>query len=103
MSRFGKLGCGKTFIRAVPFVSTRFAGITLPGNTARVVGSVMGISLPFRSMDWEKSPARSSAVGTVTLPEPPLLIGQYSCDQKKNSLSRFLLNEIGRASCRERV
>src|SRR5579863_6444046 len=48
--------------------SSRFLGMTLPGNGALLSGSTGGI------LDCEKSPLRSSAVGTMALFRNELMI-----------------------------
>src|SRR5262249_55964180 len=58
-------------------------------------GSLIHTMLPFRSRVCEKSPARSSAVGTrwnVRLPGS--CRGSRSCETKKNSLSCLLLKSV---------
>ena len=47
-----------------PTADNRFCGATLPGNCRPLEGSITGTSLPLTSKLCEKSPARSSAVGT---------------------------------------
>src|ERR1035438_8170538 len=96
MARFVKLGSGRMLRSACPFGSIRLVGITLPGNGLPVCGSLTTIILLLRSRLWEKLPCRSRAVGTVRLATGcEVFSGQYSCDQKKNSLPRVLLNTFG--------
>src|SRR5215472_16051949 len=96
MDLFEKLDSGKDFSSARPFESSRLVGMTLPGNGAPVLGSLTTISEPFRFSDCEKSPARSSAVGTVTCRSAPgLFTGHPSCDQKKNSFCRSRFHFLG--------
>src|ERR1700692_1950728 len=96
MARFRKLGCGKILRMAWPLGSIRLAGTRLPVNGEPVVGSLTTISRLLRSKLWEKSPRRSSAVGTVSWATGcEVFSGQYSCDQKKNSLLRSLVNVFG--------
>src|SRR5262245_47890838 len=55
-------------------------------------GSRMLISRFWLSNVWEKSPRRSSSVGILSCERlPGSRRGSMSCDQKKNSLSRFWL------------
>jgi hypothetical protein len=70
--------------------------MTLFGNGCRVTGSITGISVPLTSKLREKSPVRSNAVGVFTNRLPRFfLVPVNSCDQKKNNLSRLVLNLPG--------
>src|SRR2546429_371061 len=82
-----KFGSGKTLRSAWPLASILLVGTLLSGNGRLLTGSLTAISLPLRSSDCEKSPARSRAVGTVTWPMPPFrLVGTDSRRQKKEQL-----------------
>src|SRR3954451_10476505 len=81
---------------ARPVGSIRFFGITLPGNWAPVVGSVITKRLPLFWRVWEKSPLRSSSVGVYLLWAPPGTNWPvYSWDQKKKSFFLSVLNTFG--------
>src|SRR5579883_2552360 len=91
-----KLGSGKKFSIAWPNGVMREDGITLPGNGALVLGSVIVINDPLFWKLCEKSPLRSKAVGVYLVWTLPLTnCPVYSCDQKKNSRRRSLLKWCG--------
>src|SRR6185369_1912645 len=99
------LGSGKMLSSLAELGSMRLAGTMLPGKqpellvalqASPVCGSRTGISCPFVFRLCEKSPFRSSAVGTVKL----LIgfgdwLGRYSCEKKKNSFCLPLLKWPG--------
>ena len=54
----------------------------------------MGISTPVVVTDFEKSPARSSAVGMVYVSKSVVLLYNLSYEKKKNSFCRHLLKLV---------
>src|ERR1035437_4851760 len=84
---FETLGSGINFSSAMPGAYRRLAGIALFGNGAPTVGSMIVNGFPLLSTLFEKSPVRSSAVGTVTLCVPWGRNWRWNSSlQKKNSL-----------------
>ena len=79
---------------ASPAGLIRLAGILFPGNCSPVNGSVMGTCAPVVVTVWEKSPARSSAVGIVKVLSMTLLLRSRSYEKKKNSFVRLLLKLV---------
>jgi hypothetical protein len=61
----GELGAGITPSMAMPCLSRRLLGMTLPGSGWRVVGSFTTTNLPFCSTVCEESPRFSKSVGRV--------------------------------------
>src|SRR5262245_22981436 len=68
-----------------------------PGKFAFESGSLTAIRAPPGLSDWEKSPARSRAVGRVwnVGVDPADLLGLLSKLKKKNSFWRLVLNSLG--------
>src|ERR1017187_5379693 len=96
MLRLLKLGSGKIFSNACPFLSIRDSGTTLPANGSWVNGSFTVIRLLAAFRDCEKSPFLSSCVGTVNCPiADEYRDGQYSSEKKKNNLFRSRLKFPG--------
>src|ERR1017187_331079 len=94
MLRLRKFACGRKLSSAWLLLLIALAGMMLPGRGWRVEGSRTVMSVPFWFTDWEKSPFRSSFVGTVYVANALVVVGQYSCDQKKKSFSRDLLKRV---------
>src|SRR5437016_218036 len=102
MSTFGSGSRFRSFWKSELIM---FAGILFPGKqpaspgTRQVApaaifdGSATAIGLPVLSRLCEKFPARSSAVGTVidSAASAGWIVGQISCEKKKNSLSRWVV------------
>src|SRR6478672_9496337 len=64
------------------------SGITLPGNCKPVSGSITAGVAPLEFFDCEKSPLRSSAVGTVTKTgSVGVRVCGFSNEKKKKALS----------------
>src|ERR1035437_5579882 len=74
----------------------RLLGMILPAKGALpLVGSVMMGTVLLPRIDCEKSPSRSSAVGTVAVIEAGLWFFHNSSPTKKNSFSLLGLNHLG--------
>src|SRR5580765_6902877 len=96
MSVLVALGIGKMLSSFDEFVSTRFVGMTLPGNAAPVVGSLTAYKVFALLKLCEKLPARSRAVGTVKLDTAfGCWLGRYSCEKKKKSFCLLVLKWPG--------
>src|ERR1051326_821158 len=88
----GAFGRGKKLSKFCMLLLILFAGMTFPGNCAPVAGSKTTGTVPLELIDFEKSPMRSRAVGTVTVTgSVGVIVCGFSAEIKKKALS--LINE----------
>src|SRR5262249_40146233 len=84
-----ELGSGKKLSSACPLLFMRSVGIILPENWAPVSGSRTTGVAPLELTDFEKSPMRSKAVGTVTVTgSVGVIVCGFSIETKKKALLR---------------
>src|SRR5437870_11064933 len=87
LEAIGELGNGKKLSNACPLLFIRAVGIMLPENCAAVKGSRTTGTAPLELIDFEKSPMRSKAVGTVTVTgSVGVIVWGFSIETKKNAL-----------------
>src|SRR5689334_17185560 len=83
----GEFGKGKKLSKFCMLLSIRAFGITLPGNCVPVRGSRTVGNAPLEFTDFEKSPIRSNAVGTVTVTgSVGVTVCGFSIETKKKAL-----------------
>src|SRR2546429_2752516 len=89
LEAIGELGSGKKLSNAWPLLFMRAVGIMLPENCAAVKGSRTTGTAPLELIDFEKSPMRSKAVGTVTVTgSVGVIVCGFSIETKKKAFFR---------------